>query len=169
MVQEQWVIDGQGFTKRIGAILLCHCFIMMFMGFTGGFVWLVHLADNVFHILPLPRMEIDAPERGELLRNVHTGPMMNALYAMAIVLLSPRLDFSARQAKWVYYGVIVTLWGNLIGYTAAVFAPERGLQPVGDWPNLLSYATFYAAVVGVVIVTGIGLFNAIRLSRRRSA
>lgn len=169
MYQEPWVVDGQGFSRRISGRILVHCFILMFLGFSGGFVWLIHLADNVFHILPLPRLDITAPDRGELLRNVHTGPMMNAMYVMAIVLLSPRLNFSALQAKWVYYAAIVTLWGNFIGYTAAVYAPERGLQPVGDWPNLLSYGAFYVAVVGVVIATGICLFNAIRAARHRPA
>lgn len=167
MYQEPWVIDGQGFSKRIGGRILVHCFIMMFLGFSGGFVWLIHLADNVFHILPMPRFEVPVPDQGELLRNAHTGPMMNAMYVMALVLLSPRLNFSALQAKCVYYAAIVTLWGNLIGYTAAVYAPERGLQPIGDWPNLVSYAAFYSAVVGVVIVTGISLFNAIRTARNK--
>ncbi len=167
MYKEPWVIDGHGFSRRIGGKLLIHCFIMMFLGFAGGFVWLVHLADNVFHILPLPRIEFLVPDRGELLRNAHVGPMMNAMYVMAIVLLSPRLNFSALQAKWVYYAAIVTLWGNTIGYSAAVYAPQRGLQPIGDWPNLLSYATFYIAVVGVVTFTGISLFNAIRAARNQ--
>lgn len=169
MSQEPWVLDGQGFSKRIGGKILVHCFIMMFMGFSGGMVWLIHLAENVFHILPMPRFEIPVPDRGELLRNAHTGPMMNAMYVMAVVLLSPRLNFSKLQAKWVYYAAIATLWGNLIGYTTAVYAPERGLQPIGDWPNLVSYATFYTAVVGVVIVTGICLLNAIRAARSRQS
>lgn len=168
MVSEPWVSAGQGFSPRVSGRLLVHCFVMMFLGFSGGFVWLIHLADNVFHILPLPRFEIAVPDRGELLRNAHTGPMMNAMYVMALVLLSPRLNFSRRQAQWVYYAAIATLWGNLIGYTAAVYAPERGLQPVGDWPNWVSYGSFYIAVVGVVIATAICLFNAVRAARGRS-
>ena len=167
MYKEPWVIDGHGFSKRVAGKLLIHCFIMMFMGFFGGFVWLIHLADNVFHILPLPRIEILVPDQGELLRNTHVGPMMNAIYVMAIVLLSSRLNFSALQAKWVYYAAIATLWGNMIGYSTAVYAPQRGLQPIGDWPNLVSYATFYIAVVGVVIFTGICLLNAIRAARNK--
>ncbi len=167
MGPDTWVTAGQGFSRQAGARLLMHCFVMMFLGFSGGFVWLIHLADNVFHILPLPRFEIAVPDRGELLRNAHTGPMMNAMYVMAIVLLSARLNFTVRQAKWVYYAAITTLWGNLIGYTTAVYAPERGLQPVGDWPNLVSYGTFYLAVVGVVIATAICLFNTVRAARGR--
>lgn len=167
MNQVPWVIEGQGFSRRIGGWLLVHCFIMMFMGFFGGFWWLVHLAGDVLHILPMPRFEIATPERGELIRNAHIGPMMNAMYAMTIVLLSPRLNFSELQAKCVYYAAIVTLWGNLIGYVTAIYAPARGLEPVGPWINVVSYATFYAAVVGVVIVTGISLFNAIRIVREK--
>lgn len=169
MYKEPWVIAGQGFSNRISGRLLVHCFIMMFLGFAGGFVWLIALADNVFHILPLPRIEIIVPDQKELLRNAHTGPIMNAMYVMAIVLLSSRLNFSARQAKWVYYWAIILLWGNMIGYSAAVYAPERGLQPVGDWPNLLSYAAFYAAVIGAVITTGICLYNAIRTGFNKAA
>jgi len=167
MYKEAWVVEGHGFSNRVAGKLLVHCFIMMFLGFCGGFVWLIHLADNVFHILPLPRIEILVPNQGELLRNAHVGPMMNAMYVMAIVLLSPRLNFSALQAKWVYYAAIATLWGNMIGYSTAVYAPERGLQPIGGWPNLVSYATFYTAVVGVVIFSGICLFNAIRAARNK--
>lgn len=167
MYQEPWVVAGQGFSGRISGKLLMHCFIMMFLGFFGGFVWLIHLADNVFHILPLPRFEIIVPDQNELIRNVHVGTMMNAMYVMAIVALSPRLNFSALQAKWVYYWAIALLWGNMIGYSTAVYAPERGLQPIGDWPNLVSYGTFYIAVVAAVIITGISLNNAIRAGRKK--
>ena len=165
MNKELWVIEGKGFTNRISGKLLFHCFVLMFIGFTGGFVWLIHLAGNVFHILPLPRMEIPVPDQSELLRNAHVGTMMNAMYVMSIVLLSARLSFSALQAKWVYYSAIAALWGNTFGYATAVYAPERGLQPIGDWPNLVSYATFYTAVVGVSIFTGICLFNAYKAGR----
>lgn len=165
MYKEPWISLGQGFSSRIGAKLLIHCFIVMFLGFFGGFVWLIALADNVLHILPLPRFEIIVPDQKELLRNAHTGPIMNSMYVMTMVALSPRLDFSALQAKWVYYSAIAMLWGNMIGYSTAVFAPERGLQPIGDWPNLVSYATFYIAVVGATITTGIFLRNAILISR----
>ena len=167
MHKDTWVVDGGGFSRQISGKLLVHCFVMMFFGFIGGFTWLIALADNVFHILPLPRMEIVMPERTELLRNTHTGPIMNAMYVMTVVLLSPILKFSARQARWVYYAAIVTLWGNLLGYSAAVYAPQRGLQPIGDWPNLVSYAAFYAAVVGVTILTAICLRNALQVGRGR--
>ena len=166
MYQEAWVIEGNGFTNRISGKLLVHCFIMMFLGFIGGFTWLIALAENVFHILPLPQLEIIVPDQKELLRNAHTGPMMNAMYVMAMVLLSRRLNFSTLQAKWMYYWAIITLWGNMIGYSAAVYAPERGLQPIGDWPNLVSYTAFYAAVIGATITTGICLTNAIRAARK---
>lgn len=167
MNHEAWIVPGQGFSNRISGKILVHCFVMMFLGFFGGFAWLISLADNVFHILPMPRMEINIPDQKELLRNAHTGPLMNAMYVMAIVLLSSRLNFSEKQAKWVYYSVIITLWGNLIGYVFAIYAPERGLQPIGDWPNLVSYAAFYSAVVGATIATGMCLFNAIKAASGR--
>ena len=165
MKQETWVVAGKGFSDRISARLLTHCFIMMFLGFVGGFVWLIALAGNVFHIVPLPRFEIIVPDQKELLRNVHVGTILNSIYVMAIVGLSARLNFSVRQAKWVYYWAIVLLWGNMIGYSTAVYAPERGLQPIGDWPNLVSYGTFYIAVVAATITTGICLYNAVRIGR----
>ena len=65
----------------------------------------------------------------------------------------------------MYYWAIVLLWGNMIGYSTAVYAPERGLQPIGDWPNLVSYGTFYIAVVAATITTGICLYSAIRAGR----
>jgi len=165
MSQESWVVAGKGFSDRISGKLLTHCFIMMFLGFMGGFVWLIALAGNVFHIVPLPRFEIIVPDQRELLRNVHVGTILNSIYVMAMVALSARLNFSVRQAKWVYYWAIVLLWGNMIGYSTAVYAPERGLQPIGDWPNLVSYGTFYIAVVAATITTGICLYSAIRAGR----
>ncbi len=166
--EEPWVVEGEGFSSRIGGKLLVHCFVVMFLGFIGGFVWLIALADNVLHLFPIPSLDIevpDTPEQKELLRNAHTGPIMNSTYVMVMVLLSKRLNFSMRQAKWFFYAAIVTLWGNTIGYSFAVYAPERGLQPVGDWQNLISYFTFYAAVVGAVITTGLCLKQAIGLAK----
>ena len=156
MHQTNWVIPGKGFSNRVAGQLLVHCFVMMFLGFCGGFVWLIHLAENVFHILPLPRIEIAVPDRGELLRNAHTGPMMNAMYAMAIVLLSPRLNFSAVQAKWVYYATIVTLWGNLIGYSTAVL-PSALLMVVAMVCGHLLYRKGFALMPVVLVGFAIGM------------
>lgn len=167
MYKEPWVVAGQGFSSRISGKLLLHCFIMMFIGFTGGFVWLIQLADNVLHVLPLPAFHVPVPDRTELLRNVHVGTMMNSMYVMAMVALSSRLNFSALQAKWMYYWAIILMWANMIGYSTAVYAPERGLQPIGHWPNLVSYGTFYIAVVAACITTGICLHNAIRAARSK--
>jgi len=163
----EWVTADRGFSRPIAGRLMVHCFIAMFLGFIGGFVWLIALADNVFHILPLPRMEINVPEQKELLRNAHTGTIANSMYVMAMVALSPWLRFTARQAKWVYYWAIIMLWGNVIGYSTAVYTPHRGIQPIfeNDIWNLLSYFTFYAAVIGAVITTGICLNNAFRAAR----
>lgn len=163
--------EDSGFSRPIAGKLLTHCFIAMFLGFIGGFVWLIALADNVFHILPLPRIDIQVPDQKELLRNAHTGTIANSMYVMAMVALSPWLRFSERQAKWVYYWAIIMLWGNVIGYSTAVFTPSRGIQPIfeNDIANLISYFTFYAAVVGAVITTGICLNNAIRAARGKSA
>lgn len=164
---ETWIEEKGGFSRTIGGKLLAHCFIAMFLGFAGGFVWLIALADNVFHILPLPRMDIHVPDQKELLRNAHTGTIANSMYVMAIVALSPWLRFSGRQAKWVYCWAIIMLWGNMIGYSTAVFTPYRGIQPIfeNDIANLVSYFTFYAAVIGAVVVTGICLNNALREAR----
>jgi hypothetical protein len=114
-------------------------------------------------------MEIQVPDQKELLRNAHTGTMMNSMYVMALVALSPWLRFSVRQAKWVYYCAIVMLWGNVIGYSTAVFTPSRGIQPIfeNDFANLVSY--FYAAVIGAVVTTGICLNNALREARADKA
>ncbi|MCX6520217.1 MAG: hypothetical protein NTZ21_06115 [Actinobacteria bacterium] len=163
----RWVSDTGGLSGRAGGRLMVHAFIGMFLGFIGGFVWLIQLAEGVLHILPLPSFEIDVPDETELLRNAHTGTIMNAVYVMVMLALSQRLRFSERQARWFFWGSVVMLWGNIIGYSAAVYAPERGLQPVGDWPNLLSYGTFYAAVVGASIATGICLSSAISVAKGR--
>ena len=101
----------------------------------------------------------DTDAQKELLRNAHTGPIMNSVYVMAMVALSPR------QAKWLYYWAIIMLWGNTIGYSTAVYAPERGLQPVVEWPNIVSYGTFYIAVVAAVITTGICLKGALTVAK----
>lgn len=163
--ENEWVTAGEGLSSRVGGKLMVHAFIGMFLGFVGGFVWLIQLADGVLHILPLPSFDVSVPDESELLRNAHTGTIMNAVYVMVMLALTQRLRFSARQAKWFYWGSIVMLWGNIIGYSAAVYAPERGLQPVGDWPNLLSYGTFYAAVVGATIATGVCLKSALSVAR----
>ena len=168
MTPEPWIEEGRGLSTRVSGKLLVHCFVTMFLGFIGGFVWLIALADEVLHLFPLPEFEINVPDsddQKELLRNAHTGPIMNSVYVMVMVALSPRLFFSARQAKWLYYSAIIMLWGNTIGYSTAVWAPERGLQPTLEWPNIVSYFTFYIAVVGAVITTGICLKGALTAAK----
>jgi hypothetical protein len=104
----------------------------------------------VLHLLPLPAFEIDVPDDTELLRNAHTGTIMNGLRD-GDAGAQPTTPVQRTPGQVVLPGLGRDALGQHHRYLR-VYAPRRGLQPVATG-RTCSPTEFYAAVVGASIAT----------------
>ena len=162
--QDRWVGEGQGLSKRVRGLLTAHAFVSVLLGLFGGFAWLIVLA-GALEFWPLPPIEMPVPDVKEAWRNAHVGPIVNGLFAMGIIALSPICSFGVTQAKWIYYSVILMLYGNAIGYGTAPFTSTRGARPINEPLNQFCYFSFYIAAIAAFVIIGLFIFCALKAAR----
>ncbi len=138
--------------------LVFHSFIIIGIGLLGGMAWVIALAGKL-ELWPIPPLELSLPETKELWRNAHIGPIMNGIFALAIVATSPFLTLSTKLTKHLYYGTIVMLWFNTFGYQSSPFTSGRGLGANGEALNIICYFSFYIAALCALYIVGLGIFG----------
>ena len=140
---------------RYRSLMIGHGAIVLFFGLLAGFSFAFALIDEVT-LWPFPgTWSFSLPGDTDRWRAAHTGNILNGLMIIAAALCLPHLRLSERAAKFVAWGLILTVWGNLGFYFLAAFgASGRGLS-MG--PNrfgggdLLSQLNFLIAYPGAFI------------------
>ena len=148
-----------GLTKNQKHKIVLHSFICVGIGLIGGLGWVMVLAGSL-ELWPIPPIDLSLPETKELWRNAHIGPIMNGIFAMAIVSVSSYLIMSKKSATIFYRCILIMLYGNLIGYQTAPFTSNRGLAPHDGFMNILCYFSFYAAALAALLLVGMAIFAA---------
>lgn len=141
--------------------IVFHSFICIGIGLVGGMAWVIVLGGYL-ELWPIPPIELDLPESKEQWRNAHIGPIMNGIFALAIVGTSSLLSLTAKQSNVLFYALIIMLWGNTIGYQTSPFSSDRGLAATGDAMNIFCYANFYIAALCAIVVVGLGIYGSYR-------
>jgi len=148
-----------GLSRRKKNKIVLHSFICVGIGLIGGMGWVIVLAGSL-ELWPIPPIDLSLPETKELWRNAHIGPIMNGIFAMAIVSVSAYLTMSDRAATLFYRCILIMLYGNLIGYQTAPFTNNRGLAPHDGFMNILCYFSFYSAALAALLLVGMAIFAA---------
>ena len=150
-----------GLSKKQRAKMIFHSSIVILIGSFAGFAWLIALAGYL-QLWPLPAMEIPVPDQKELWRNAHLGPIVHGMLVVIVASVGSFLKLTTREAKILVIAGLVEVWGNAVGFSAAPYTTNRGLTPDGPFINLLSYFTFYPAVVAALIVVILMLIGSYR-------
>ena len=98
----------------------------------------------------MPRIRKQVPGTEAAWRAAHTGPIVNGLLAIAVGASGSMIELSPRAQRGLVATLIVTLWGNAVGYNAAAVGGERGLTPRGGPLNNVAYVGFLAAAISVL-------------------
>lgn len=160
-------MNEQTFTTKQKSNLVMHAFIIILIGFFGGFAWLLNIAGAI-ELWPLPPLDFSVPETRDLWENAHLGPIMNGIFLLGIVAVSHLLKLSNSSKKWLYWCVLIMVWGNAFGYQGAPFASMRGLTPHGEAMNKLVYSSFYTAAIAAIIVVILGIVGAVKMKKANS-
>ena len=153
-----------GLTKKQRATMSFHSILVITIGATAGFAWLISLAGYL-QFWPLPAMDISVPDEREAWRNAHMGPIVHGMLMILIASISSLLLLTKKESVVMVVASLIEVWGNAIGFQTAPFTSNRGLTPTGPFIDALSYGTFYAAVVAAFVVlylAGVGLYRTMR-------
>ena len=153
-----------GLTKKQKATMSFHAFLVIIIGSTAGFAWLISLADYL-QLWPLPPMEISVPDEKEAWRNAHMGPIVHGMLMILIASISSFLKLTSKESRVMVVAAIIEVWGNAFGFQTAPFTTNRGLTPTGPFIDVFSYGTFYIAVVAAFVVLYLGAVGCYRTMR----
>ncbi|MGH7894793.1 MAG: styrene-oxide isomerase StyC [Candidatus Binatia bacterium] len=164
-------------TDRHRALMIGHGTLVVFLGLAMGYLFLFNLIGEIT-LWPIPgslRVQIPGDVRGW--RAAHTGNIMNGLMAIAVGLSLPHLRLSAASERFVVWGLILTIWGNVGFYVlSALGAAGRGLtlgpnkfgggDPLSVLAFLVGYPGAFLAPVAVLLIAR-GAFTAARAAGTR--
>ncbi len=119
-------------SESYATIIARHGFMVMLVGMIGGFAFAFALIDEV-KLWPIPTALADSfPGNPDRWRAVHVGCLLNGIMAVAFAAVADRFAPSEKQAAWIKWGTIITIWGNTLFYIFALMAPNRGLSMDGN-------------------------------------
>ena len=145
------LVKYPGLTQKQRATMSFHAFLVIIIGSTAGFAWLISIGGTL-ELWPLPAMEIAVPDQKELWRNAHLGPIMHGMMVVLIASISPLMKLTKRESVIMVIASIIEVWGNACGFQSAPFTTNRGFTPDGPFINHFSYFTFYIAIVASFVI-----------------
>jgi hypothetical protein len=138
----------------------------------GALVFLVGmLAGFGFTFVLVPELSMQpAPIPGDVRgwRMAHLEGILNGLTLIAVAGVADRLRLGARGQLVLWWGLILTAWGNMIASLIGPLFGGRGLTFGGGVANSIMYLLFVAAVVTVLVamsLVAVGAFRASSVAR----
>lgn len=108
--------------------LLKHGLFAMLLGLFGGFLLAFSMLGAI-GVSPIPfSIEVDFPGTSRGWRILHVGTLMNGMMAALIAIAMKHFFLSDRQARWIFLGIAIAIWGNFCFYLFGMFAPNHGLS-----------------------------------------
>lgn len=157
-----------GLAPKVRSTLALHGALGILAGLLGGVVYLFNILGFV-EIFPLvPRLDVKMPGSEAAWRGVHTGTIMNGLLAIAVAAIGPLIHLGARAQRILLVTIVITVWGNTIGYFTAAVGGERGLAVGGGLGNMVAYIGFLLAALAILIAIPIVVAGVLR-GRRANA
>jgi hypothetical protein len=137
---------------RLRASLVAHGVIVVVLGLLAGFPFALVITGGLEGDLRAWRM-------------AHLEGVLNGLVLVGIGAAGGYIDLTPGQGRWLWGGLLVAGYGNVVAATIAAAAGVRGLAATPPPSNLLVFVLFSAAIVGVFI----GLCLAARGAFRHAA
>lgn len=139
-----------------------HGILMIFTTLLFGVGLWMHLVGG-FEIVPGYIIHFQIPGSPEGWAKAHMGPALNGMMVIAVAVVLPNLDFTARTSQLLGWTVILDGWSNVCFYFFSNFSPNRGLTfgpnhfGPGDIFSVLALAPAYVfGVLAMVALLMIG-------------
>lgn len=147
--------DPTPLAPRYRSLLALHGVWAAVVGMVGGLGFLFNILRYI-EVLPfVPRIDKQVPGSEPAWRAAHTGPIMNGMLAMSVAATGSMVELSPRAQRGLVATMLITIWGNTVGYNAAAVGGERGLTPRGGALNNVAYVSFLTAAGSVLVSLGL--------------
>lgn len=131
--------------------LIKHGALLMLIGLAAGFCLIFSMLGGI-SLNPIPSfIKLDFPGTTSGWRITHVGSLMNGIMALSIAATMRLVYLPDKQARRVFLGTAIAIWGNLAFYLFGMFAAGHGLT-LQD--NRLGEANFAGAVAFTTGVVG---------------
>lgn len=134
-----------------GSRLVFHGGILFLLGLVAGLVFTFEAIGHVAVWPVIPQLAIDFPGDEAGWRKTHLGFVINAMAILVFAAAAGRASFSERGARLFGTAVIVTGWGNSLGFLTGALFGVRGLEFGGVPANTLSYLLFLIAALSAFV------------------
>lgn len=125
--------------------------------FIAGLVFgLIFTFESIGHVAawPLvPAVDFDFPGTEQAWRRTHLGAVINAVAMLLFAVVGTSLRLSDRGRGIFVLAVLITGWGNTLGFLVGTLSGTRGLAFGDNAANSLSYLLFLLAA-GSAFVQG---------------
>lgn len=158
-----------GLAPEVRTKLTMHGLGGVLAGTVGGLSFLFNILKfiEIFPFVPRINYEIKGSETSW--RATHTGPIMNGLMLMAIASAGDRIDLKPGEQQALTLALVVTMWGNTVGYNTAALGGQRGLAPHGHAMNNFTFFSFLTAALAVLFAVPLALLGIRRHSEAEAA
>ena len=118
----------------------------------GAMVFLIAMLAGFYYAIAI----LDSTTSENAFRVAHSGTMAQGLLLIAMGPALNYLNFTVTTKKIIAWLLIITAWGNAIGYNVAALTGMRGLTYVetihgSGLANIIAFISFMMAVVTVLI------------------
>src|SRR5688572_29444298 len=138
---------------RLRASLVAHGVIVIVLGLLAGFPFALVITGGLQGDLRAWRM-------------AHMEGLLNGLMMLAVGAAGGLIVLSARQARWLWGGLVVAGYGNVIASTIGATYGVRGLALEPPVSNVVVFLLFTAAIVGVFVALYLAAAGAFRRAAR---
>ena len=137
---------------RLRASLVAHGVVVIILGLLAGFPFALVITGDL---------------QGDLRawRVAHLEGVLNGLVLVGVGAAGGHITLTPSQARWLWGGLLVAGYGNVVAATIAAACGVRGLAATPPLSNLIVFFLFTAAIVGVFV----GLYLAARGAFRHAA
>lgn len=131
--------------KRIQSLLIANGALVLLGGFAAGIPYGSALAATL-----VPNAPAGAFETLRAWHMAHLEGVLNGLLMLAAAAAAAHLTLGATAQRVVYWGLLVTGWGNIVASSISAATGGRGLSMTGfDW-NTLNFVLFALGIVGAI-------------------
>lgn len=130
---------------RMQSLLIANGALVLLGGFAAGIPYGSALAATL-----VPNAPAAAFETLRAWHMAHLEGALNGLLMLAAAAAAAHVTLGATAQRVVYWGLLVTGWGNIIASSISAATGGRGLSMTGfDW-NTLDFVLFVLGIIGAV-------------------
>lgn len=161
-------MDRLEFSRTFG--LMRHSLVVLLAGLLCG-LGLGFAINGEVGLSPIPlTWEYTMAAEPRAWRSAHVGAITNGLMGLILAIILPFMGQSAKAISRLCLYTILVMYGNLVFYVAALWAPNRGLSFTGTEAgpgNLAGVIAYIPAILAAGLLIAVVIYLIATIPRQR--